>query len=281
MIGTRRYTIKSEISFRGLGLHSAKPCFVRVRPARTGGIVFFSEGLRIPAALSHLRSAQYGLRLERDAARVAVVEHLLAALYAARITDALIEVDGPEAPILDGSALPFWSAVNSVGREALPGDFETIGVDEPLLFGDSERWVRIEPADRFEIDITVEFPHPAVGRQRWAGAIDPDSFSKELAPARTFGFLKDREAFHMAGLALGATIVNTLVFDEEGPLKPQTLRFPDEPVRHKALDIVGDFSLAGACIQGRVVSYKGGHPLNVGLLSRLMERHRRGVGHKR
>ncbi|RJO70310.1 MAG: UDP-3-O-[3-hydroxymyristoyl] N-acetylglucosamine deacetylase [Myxococcales bacterium] len=265
----RRQTLAAPLTFSGIGVHTGAACRIRLVPF-AGGIVFQSGKTRLPARVDFLLEAERGIVLSKDDVTVAVVEHLLSALAAFGVSDALIEVDGPELPFMDGSAAPFVEALLAGGLISLDTAASApLIVSSPLEAREGERFVRVEPADRLEFDVAIDYPHPLIGKQRWAGPIDAATYRCELAPARSFGFLREHEALKQMGFARGASADNVLVFTEDAVLPGQTLRFPDEPARHKALDLLGDLALVGRPVVGRVVSFKGGHRLNAMLAAKL------------
>lgn len=205
-------------------------------------------------------------RLADGGASASTVEHLMAALAALRIDNALILLDADEAPAMDGSARDFVAAIDEAGVVPLAAARRALRVVKPVRVSDGASWAELRPAPSgLHLDVEISFPGP-IGRQRLALDLTPESFRRELADARSFGFLRDAERLWREGLALGADLDNTLVFDERVALNPEGLRFADECVRHKMLDVVGDLALAGAPIIGAFRSYRGGHALNVALI---------------
>lgn len=267
---TNRKTIAETLAFSGIGIHSGSPCRTYIHPSESGGLSFSKSGVAIPVGLDFLVSAAFGLHFERDGISIVTPEHLLASLFMYGTTDAIIEVQGPEIPILDGSALPFVEALIETGVENLSQETDILRIMKKTPeIKNGDRLICVEPAEKLMLDVAVDYPHPAIGRQRWTGPAELETFTREIAPARTFGFLKDKETMYEAGFAKGASLENTLVFDTERLIQNQTLRFPDEPVRHKALDLIGDLALLGRPFQGKVTSFKGGHALSVDLLGFL------------
>lgn len=266
---TNRRTPAAALSFHGIGIHSGLDTEAFIQPATSGGLVFVQHGVEIPARLEFLAGASYGLTLERDGQKVGVVEHLLSAFSVLGITDARIEVDGPELPIMDGSALPFLEALEETGTCELNHELRAIKVLEAIRVEAGDRWMIVEPADELEMDVSIDFDHPAIGCQHWVGSPDLTVFRKQIAPARTFGFLSDETALKSVNLAGGASVDNSLIFGDEGPLAGVILRFKDEPVRHKVLDTLGDLMLLGRPLKGRIRSHKGGHQLSVRLMRAL------------
>ena len=265
-----------EVVCAGIGVHSGLPAVLTLRPAPAGsGRTFVRGSARIPATLEHVVDARLATTLGHEGVRVGMVEHLLAALVVRGIEDVDLVLEGDEVPILDGSAHG-WLAHLAEGAPS-PASHASAGTSDGLPSVRLDRLVRVEtrggswaeaaPADDLSLDVSVTFAHPAIGAQRWSGGAD--RFEAELAGARTFGFLADAEALRAAGLARGARHDNALVFDADGPMTP--LRWPDEPVRHKALDLLGDLALLGAPLCARVRVHHGGHALHHALVRALTE----------
>ncbi len=283
-VGARRRTVGGEVRLQGTGVHTGAESTVTLRPAPAGyGIRFrrsdLPESPEIPVSLDHVVDTEMGTTLAvGDEARVQTVEHLLGALWGAGVSDVAIEVDGPEPPILDGSFLPFLEAIQGVGTRELDGDAPVLHLARPVTFEGSNgtRYVAA-PADELRISAALEFDHPLIGRQYGDFTLHEDGFFREIAPARTFGFRADAERLHAQGLALGASLENTVVLDGEGILN-DSLRFPDEFVRHKVGDLVGDLALLGARLQARVIADRPSHEGNVGLVRAILEDHRRNPG---
>jgi UDP-3-O-[3-hydroxymyristoyl] N-acetylglucosamine deacetylase len=267
-------TVAAAAAFVGVSLHSGAPSSVRVLPAGAGsGIVFRRVDLpgqpEIRAAAACVGPLVLCTTL-RGRADVATVEHLMAALSACGVDDAVVEIDGPEVPIMDGSAMAFFAGLRAVGlarsREARP----VIKVVRTVEVRDGDKSARIEPCAAFVVDCAIDFAHPAIGRS--AVSVDlsvPGAFERGLADARTFTLLTDVEKLRAAGFARGGSLDNAVVVGDGGVLNPGGLRHADEFARHKALDAVGDLALAGAPILGRYVGFKSGHALNNALLRAL------------
>jgi UDP-3-O-[3-hydroxymyristoyl] N-acetylglucosamine deacetylase len=275
----RQQTIAEEVTCQGIGLHGGVAATVCLRSAEPGtGIVFrrLVDGRShlIPADAQHIRSASYATTLGGDGEcpGVATVEHLLAALWALDIDNVEVEVDGPEVPVMDGSAQPFVDLIRQAGTRTQPERRPEIRVLRGIEVADEGRRIAIEPASCFGIDYTVDFAHPVIGRQSLSIPIlTAAAFERELSRARTFGFLADVERLRRAGLAAGGSLDNTVVLDEHGVMNPEGLRWPDEFVRHKALDLVGDLALLGVRLRGRVHVECGGHALHHRLVAALLE----------
>jgi UDP-3-O-[3-hydroxymyristoyl] N-acetylglucosamine deacetylase len=271
---SRPWTVAAPLSLTGVGLHSGHSATVRVLSAPAGhGLVFHRVDLpgapAVPARYDGVTETMLSTALGPEGARVRTVEHLLAALWGMGVSDARIEVDGPEVPVLDGSAKPYVEAIQRVGVTVLDGDRPTIALPE-LAIVDGDKSVSVAPADTASITYVVDFGHPLAGPQILTLALSPKAFATELAPARTFCFERDVEAMQAAGLAKGGSIENAVVILKSA--YSSALRFPDELVRHKALDLVGDLALLGASWTGHVTVVKGGHALHNTLARAVMRR---------
>jgi UDP-3-O-[3-hydroxymyristoyl] N-acetylglucosamine deacetylase len=269
-------TLRRPAEARGLGVHSGKPVALRILPAEGDGIVF---------RRADLGGAEMGLALDRVESRnstaligerfkVQTIEHVLAALYASGVTSAVLEVDADEMPIMDGSALPFVRAICEAGLADLGRPAAGMRIVKVLAVEEKGAWVRLEPIAAGEparLDYEIDFDHPAIGVSRLELPLTPEVFAAEIAPARTFGFFKDVESLHAHGLALGASLENTVALDDSGVVNPP-LRFPDEFVRHKLLDLTGDLALLGRPFLGRASAYKAGHRLHLAAVKALLDR---------
>jgi len=266
-------TIAHAVDIEGAGLHSGAPASLRILPAGPDeGISFVRRdlgGVTIPAAHRYLMDSSYATTLGRDAAEVATVEHLLSALHGLGIDNALIEVDGAEIPILDGSALPFVEAVHTAGRRRQRARRRYLGLQKPVSIRKGDRTIMALPSNELRITYAIDFPHSAIGYQVWSARLDRSSFASAIAPARTFCLLRDVEAMQNAGLALGGSLDNAVVVGEDGILNEE-LRFPDEFVRHKVLDLIGDLALLGMPLRAHVIAFKGGHGTHAELVGALL-----------
>ncbi len=267
----RQQTLAHCVTTAGSGLHSGEPAQLVVEPAAVDhGIRFARRGRpAVPAHADHAWEVAWATRLGRGPQQVATVEHLLAALVALGIDNARVVVDGPEIPILDGSALPFVELLSAAGTVEQHRSLPTLRMTRAVEVTDGDRFIKVEPGDHLTVDYSIFFPEASVGSQRWCGAITPAVFRCALAPARTFGFLGDVGALRRQGLARGATLDNCLVMDKERVLSGR-LRFPDECVRHKVLDLVGDLALLGYPLRGRVTARRAGHTLHVALVRAVL-----------
>lgn len=271
-------TLKAPVTLSGIGVHSGNPARITLHPAPANhGIAFLRTNLptgndRIIKALHGCVSATELCTVIGDieTGAVATIEHLMSALYGLSIDNVLVEIDGPEMPILDGSALPFVKAIDKAGIAYGSAAKRWIKVLRPVRIESGRAFAELCPIDRgFRLDVEIDFESPVIGRSRKAMDLSPASYRREIAPARTFGMMKDVERYWKAGFALGASLENTVAVGETAVVNPEGLRYADEFVRHKMLDAVGDLALAGLPLQGAYRSYCGGHRMNVGVLAKL------------
>lgn len=266
-------TLAKDLVFEGVGLHSGERITLRVTaaPANTGiEFVVGPDAVRIPALAGHVVSTFLATTLGIGDARVSTVEHLLAALSGLGVDNARILVSGSELPIVDGSSAPFVRSILEVGLRELRAEREVFVVRRPFTIRDGVKEASFWPSPSFRISYSIEFAHPAIGEQRWDGVVTPHVFARDLAPSRTFGFLKDVEMMKASGLALGGSLDNAVVLDDSRVINPEGLRFADEFVRHKVLDAIGDLALAGRPIVGHLVAHRAGHDLNQRLVKELL-----------
>jgi UDP-3-O-[3-hydroxymyristoyl] N-acetylglucosamine deacetylase len=269
-------TISEKATCTGVGLHSGACAQLALYPARPGtGIVFARTDLpgtpEIPARRAALASTRLATTLGRGPATVGTVEHLLAALAALGIDNLRIEIDGPEVPVMDGSAAPFVALLRDAGVFDQRVARRVMRIRKPIAVRDGDRVIRVSPAPCLSVSYFVEYPHPAIGKQRIdALPIDAANFEREIARARTFGFLHEVEALWRGGLARGGNLENTVVLDDRRVLNQGGLRFPDEFVRHKVLDLVGDLGLLGMPLLGHIEVERGGHALHQQLVERIL-----------
>ncbi len=274
----RQRTIARPVTFSGIGLHCGLPVACILHPADPDtGIVFIRTDVsdrdnRIPADWGHIRESQLCTRIGNKAGvEVQTIEHLMAALAGFEIDNALIEINGPEVPIMDGSAEPFMTLLESAGAAEQTAARRFIRVLKPVsvTLGDAE--AKLVPADEFSIDFEIEFEAPAIGRQQLHCIMINGNFRHELSAARTFGVLEDVERLQEAGFALGGSLENAIVVDRDLILNKGGLRFDDEFVRHKMLDSMGDLYLAGAPILGAFQGVRSSHALNCALVTQLLK----------
>jgi UDP-3-O-[3-hydroxymyristoyl] N-acetylglucosamine deacetylase len=260
-----------------VGLHSGEHVRLSIRPAPAGsGLVFVRTDLdgdnRVAVSAEAVVQTRLCTVIGNEAGvTVATIEHLMAALCALDIDNAVIELDGAEVPIMDGSALPFVQLLDRAGRRRQEAERRQIEILDTIEVVDGDKVSRLSPADRFEVAFEIDFDTPLIGRQRVDLAVDEESFREELADCRTFGFLNEVQALREAGLARGGSLENAVVIDGDRVLNPEGLRRKDEFVRHKALDAVGDLYVLGAPILGRFEGVKGGHAQNNRLVRALLD----------
>lgn len=271
----RQRTLKNSVVLRGLGLHSGIKTGMILSPLPPdSGIVFgdISTGLRVPALLENVHSTEYATTLSNGSVTIKTIEHIMSALHSYRITNLLIKI-GDEAPIMDGSALDFCQIIEDSGIEDQDGFIEEIIVNEPVSVGDEADGpgIRVEPAPIFSIQYHLDYPAP-IGAQEYEYVHQSGEHYKEtIAPARTFGFIRDVKKLEEAGLAGGGKLSNFVLIDDEKVINTP-LRFPDEPARHKILDLIGDLYLLGRPIRGKIIARKSGHTQNIALIKKISER---------
>ena len=290
-------TLARRVEVTGIGVHSGKPATIVLHPAEiNAGIVFLRTGL--PNGIDRLIPARHTLVSatelctiigETSTGSVSTIEHLLAALSGLSIDNVLVEIDGPEVPIMDGSAAPFVDAIDHAGVRTQAAVRRYIKVLKTVRVQQGRAFAELHPYSRgFRLEVEIDFDTKVIGRQKTSIDLDPQSFRKELARARTFGFMCDVEKLWKAGFALGASLENTVALGDDAVVNPEGTRWPDEFSRHKTLDAVGDLALAGAPLQGLYRSYCGGHRLNFSVLEALfadrsayaiVEETRREAGH--
>jgi UDP-3-O-[3-hydroxymyristoyl] N-acetylglucosamine deacetylase len=275
----RQTTLRDHTELCGVGIHSGLPVTLTLHPADADtGLRFLRTRLdgwqerEIPADMSAVTATEFATVLgDASGPLVSTAEHVLAALSGLGVDNAVVEIDGPEAPIMDGSAAPFVAAIDAVGLQILDRPRRYIKVLKPVRVAKGDAYGEIRPNPRgFRVEAEIEFEHALIGRQALALDIKAETFRRDIARARTFGFLRDVASLWNAGYALGASLENTLVVSDNRILNPEGPRFPDEFVRHKVLDAVGDLALAGAPLLGTYRSVRGGHKLNHALLCALM-----------
>jgi UDP-3-O-[3-hydroxymyristoyl] N-acetylglucosamine deacetylase len=267
-------TLRRAISCAGIGLHSGNKVTLSLRPAPADyGIRFLRsdlDGLEIPATVTNLAGIQYATGLARDAASVETVEHLLAALSSLGVDNVAVELNYPEVPIMDGSAAPFVYLVQEAGVKRLPVPRRYLKVLRPISLSLGDKRIELYPSDHFKVTYSISFDHPLLRHQSRTMRITEETFIEEIAPARTFGFLKEVEMLRQRGLALGGSLENAIVLGETGVLN-NALRFEDEFVRHKILDVIGDLALVGHPVIGHLVAHRGGHALHTAFAAKILE----------
>jgi UDP-3-O-[3-hydroxymyristoyl] N-acetylglucosamine deacetylase len=266
-------TIEKPIATSGVGLHTAVKSHLRLVPAPADtGIVFRRvdlDNFEIEAHVRNVARVSYATSLMKKGVLLSTTEHLLAALYSCAVDNVYVELDALELPILDGSSQPFIEMLHQAGTRKLRKRRRYLKVVKPLEFTDGERRIGIYPANDFRVRCFVEYAHPAVGAQEVELRVSRESFSRMLAPARTFGFVQDFEGLRRMGLIRGGSLDNAIVLNEQGVMNGP-LRFPDEFGRHKALDLIGDLALVGHQLLARVEAHKAGHALHTQLVTRLL-----------
>ena len=265
-----RHTIARESTISGICLHAGVTVQMRLSPAAPGqGVMFVRAdlgGSQIPARYDHVTQTRLGTVLEKDGVRVGVVEHLMAAVAGAGIDDLTVTLDGPEPPILDGDALSYLALIQDAGLKDQKIPRPVIEVLKTVSVSQKDATASLSPAAAAEYEFEIDFPAAAIGRQTFRLEFSPANFASAIAPARTFGFLKELEGLRAINLARGASLENTLALDDKGVVNEGLLRFPDEFVRHKILDAIGDMALAGAPLKARFHGVRSGHATNNALL---------------
>jgi UDP-3-O-[3-hydroxymyristoyl] N-acetylglucosamine deacetylase len=277
--GAFQHTVRAPAVFAGVGVHTGAYTRVAVRPAAADeGIVFVRTDItdrdnRVPASAEAVCKTQLGTVIGNEAGvTVATIEHLMAAMVMLGVDNAVVELDGPEMPIMDGSSLPFVQILERAGKRVLNAPRRFIEILETVEVVDGDKRAALKPAMRFEVAFEISFPSAAIGRQYVDLPMDEHAFRRELADCRTFGFLHEVEALRAMGLARGGTMDNCVVIEGDRVLNPEGLRRPDEFVRHKALDAIGDLYVLGAPVIGRFEGELAGHGINNQLVRALLAR---------
>ena len=270
-------TLRRAISCAGIGLHSGKKVTLSLKPAAANAGITFRRsdlgGREVPARISHVGGINLatGLRgdTQGDTVRVDTVEHLLAAFVSLAIDNVIVELNSPEVPIMDGSAAPFIYLIQEAGVKTLQAPRRYLKVLRPISLSRGDKRIALYPSDHFKITYSIAFDHPLLRHQSRTIRMTEGAFVDEIAPARTFGFLKEVEMMRQQGLALGGSLENAIVIGETGVLN-NALRFDDEFVRHKILDVIGDMALVGYPIIGHLVAHRGGHALHTEFAAQVM-----------
>lgn len=268
-------TLKNEISFSGIGLHTGKHVHVTLRPSpRDSGITFYrsDKGSFIKADIATVIDSAYATTIGNNETKVKTVEHILAAFAGLGIDNAVVELNGPEIPILDGSATEIAGLILKAGIAKQGKKTTYMKITKPIAIEDGHSEIAVFPYNGRKITFRIDFKHSLISEQTLSLDINEETFVREIAPARTFGFLKDVQYLIAKGLALGGSLNNAIILNESGIMNPSGLRFKDEFVRHKILDAIGDFSLLGMPIQGHIVANKAGHSTNIRFLRYLINR---------
>ena len=271
---TAQQTLKRSVSCTGIGLHSGRSVTLRLRPAPAHHGIRFRrldlDGLEVPAIAARVAGIDYATGLAQDAASVDTVEHLLAALVGLGIDNVTVELNQAEVPIMDGSAASFVYLVHEAEVRRLKPPRRFLRVARPISLTCGDKSIALYPADDFRVTYSISFDHPLLRHQTRSQCVTEESFIEEIAPARTFGFLKEVEQLRQRGLALGGSLDNAIVLGETGVLN-SSLRFEDEFVRHKILDVIGDLALVGHPLIGHLVAHRGGHALHVAFARKILD----------
>lgn len=269
-------TVMHPVSFEGVGLHSGKFAKVRLIPEQPNRGVRFQRvdipgAPLIPATVNFVSSTNFATTLSSEGIKVSTTEHLLSAITALGISNLLIEVEGEEVPILDGSSMPFMERIIQAGILQQAAARPELVIKKPISVSARDKCAHLLPGDGFRITSTIKFDHPLIVEQSFDFTMKPETYRTEIAPSRTFGFLRDVEQLRRYGLALGGTLDNAIVLDDNCILNPEGLRFRDEFVRHKILDAIGDVALLGIPIRGHLIMEKSGHEMHHRLLTQLIQ----------
>lgn len=265
-------TIRAAVEFRGVGIHSGAPVQMRLLPAPAGAGILFRrtdlDNFEIPAVGRNVAKVSYATSLMRQGVLISTTEHLLSALIGFGVDNVIVELNNLELPILDGSALPYIEAFQSVGLETQRRRREYLRIRKEVEVREGGKFIGIYPGEGYSVSYAIDFPSP-IGQQAFHLDLDTGAYAAEIAAARTFGFQEDEQNLRNMGLIRGASEENAIILTRTGVVNGP-LRFPNEFVRHKVLDLIGDLALAGRQIQGRVVAERAGHAMHTALVSRLM-----------
>jgi UDP-3-O-[3-hydroxymyristoyl] N-acetylglucosamine deacetylase len=266
-------TIRSAVECKGIGLHSGASVHLRILPAASGsGIIFRRSDLDdfdVEATGRNVARVSYATSLMKKGVLISTTEHLLSAFTGTGIDNAIVELDNLELPILDGSARPFVEMIQSAGIRKQRRPRSYMKIRRELELREGNKFIAVYPADSYSVSYTIDFPHPLIGRETFRVDLSDGNYLREIAPARTFGFLHEADAMRQQGLIRGASPKNAIVLTPEGLMNPP-LRYPDEFVRHKVLDLIGDLALVGKQILGSIVADRAGHAMHTALVSRLL-----------
>ncbi len=271
-------TIQKEVACSSVGLHTGRKISMTVKPAAANeGITFIRKDAatahnRVKASIENVSDTTLATTIGNNGNSISTIEHLLSAFRGMGIDNAVIEIDGPEVPVMDGSALPFVNLLKNAGVLEQDSEKRFLVIKKAVSVSDGEGWAQLLPAPRFRITYEIRFDHPLIGRQTYELDLSESAYENEICFARTFGFLKDVEYLQARGLALGGSLKNAVVLDEKKIINKEGLRHPSEFVKHKILDAIGDLFLIGMPIMGHFKAYKSGHKLHFMLLKELMAR---------
>ena len=273
----RQLTIARPVTYSGVGLHTGNQCHMTFLPAEANtGIRFVRVDLKghpeIAVEPDHVIGVERGTSIGIDGSKVHTIEHVLAALAVRGIDNLRIELDSSEPPVGDGSSLPFWKALQEAGLAELDAERRRYRVEEPIFYEDGNVEITLLPSDRLQVSFSIDFDHPLVRHQFESFEITPDTFEKEIAPARTFGFLAEIEQLREAGLIRGGNLRNAIVIGDDEILSEERLRFPTELVRHKILDLLGDLKVLNVDIQAHIIAHRSGHRTHLALVQILKRR---------
>jgi UDP-3-O-[3-hydroxymyristoyl] N-acetylglucosamine deacetylase len=267
-------TLRRQVSCAGIGLHSGNKVTLSLKPAPANTGIRFRRtdlgNLEIQATVANLAGMHYATGLAQNEGSVETVEHLLAALVSLGVDNVVVELNYPEVPIMDGSAAPFVYLIQEAGIRSLGVPRRVLRLLQPIELTRGDKRIAMYPCDHFKVSYSISFDHPLLRHQSRTLSVSEESFVEEIAPARTFGFLKEVELLRQHGLALGGSLENAIVIGETGVLNNQ-LRFEDEFVRHKILDAIGDLALVGYPVVGHLVAHRGGHALHTAFAAKLLE----------
>ena len=273
----RQRTLKNSIGATGIGLHTGEKIYLTLRPAPPGtGVIFrrvdLDPPVEIPARLDYVTDTRLSTTIARDGVSISTVEHLLSAFAGLGIDNVYVDVSSPEVPVMDGSAGPFVFLIQSAGVQDQPRLRSFLRIKKRLRVEDGSKWAKLEPHEGFKVSISLEFEHPVFREYRQRASLDfaRNSYVKEVSRARTFGFMRDVERLRENNLALGGSLDNAVVLDDYRVINQEGLRYPNEFVRHKMLDAVGDLYLLGHVLIGHFSGHRSGHALNNKLLRKLM-----------
>lgn len=267
-------TLRKPVSTKGVGLHSGVPVAMTLRPAPAGtGVVFRRtdlENFEIPAVWKHVARVSYATSLMRKGVLISTIEHLMSVFASMGVDNVYVDIDNLEVPILDGSGLPFVRMIEEAGLRASRRLRKYLRIVRPVTVEDRAKKITILPAHSLTVNCEVFFDHPLVGGESLDLEITRERYAREIAPARTFGFAKELDEMRNMGLIRGASLESAVCFTESGVMNDGGLRFPDEPCRHKILDLIGDFALLGRPLLGHVIAERAGHALHVAMAHKIM-----------
>ncbi|MCC5814643.1 MAG: UDP-3-O-acyl-N-acetylglucosamine deacetylase [Leptospira sp.] len=270
-----RKTVKNTVKMKGIGLHSGKSVHLNIHPAEAGtGIQFYHTSpnhiTKIPVSVDYVIDTGNAVTLGKDGIKIQTIEHLMAAIHAMGITDARLEINAMEIPIMDGSSLPFLQSIQDTGLETFKHTIDPIEITHPIWVVEGDKYLVLLPADEWKVTYSIDFNHPLLKGQTIHIQLNQETLLNEILPARTFGFLKDVEYLQSRGLALGGSLDNAVVLTEDSYLNDE-LRFENECVRHKVLDLVGDLAVMGRPFKGHLIASKAGHGLDISLAKCILE----------